>query len=228
MLAFVQIDPTADGRSEIGMVAGRVGDEVVAPAVKHAPMRIDPGEKRVHLKFAGARFKPVGRSVPVAQRAGHGFDLGAMKHPVAQVNAAKRVQRQRIGRVMRISRIQPHQHPLDPIRPPVTRNSILWTVFTLFNTRSEGTPQSYGTVRAREVTRDLCVPSLSKGKLSITKSLTGPDGLLKQLIKSVLETVLDEEMTEHLGYAKHDPAGAGSSNIRNGSRAKTVPPAARW
>jgi putative transposase len=41
-------------------------------------------------------------------------------------------------------------------------------------------------------------------------SLTGPDGLLKQLTKTVLETALNEEMTEHLGYEKHDPAGAGS------------------
>src|SRR5882762_10668894 len=53
-------------------------------------------------------------------------------------------------------------------------------------------------------------------------SLTGPDGLLKQLTKTVLETALSEEMTEHLGYEKHDQAGAGSGNIRNGTRAKTV------
>src|SRR4051794_4401740 len=53
-------------------------------------------------------------------------------------------------------------------------------------------------------------------------SLTGPDGLLNQLTKAVLETALNEELTEHLGYAKHDPAGAGSDNVRNGSRPKTV------
>lgn len=53
-------------------------------------------------------------------------------------------------------------------------------------------------------------------------SLTGPDGLLKQLTKTVIETALQEEMTDHLGYEKHDPAGAGSRNIRNGSRGKTV------
>src|SRR4051812_41546048 len=56
-------------------------------------------------------------------------------------------------------------------------------------------------------------------------SLTGPDGLLKQLTKTVLETALNEEITEHLGCAKHDPAGAGSAgsgNVRNGTRAKTV------
>src|SRR6202000_2386320 len=53
-------------------------------------------------------------------------------------------------------------------------------------------------------------------------SLTGPDGLLKQLTKTVIEAALGEEMTEHLGYEKHTPAGAGTGNIRNGARSKTV------
>jgi transposase-like protein len=53
-------------------------------------------------------------------------------------------------------------------------------------------------------------------------SLTGPEGLLKQLTKTVLETALNEEITEHLGYEKHDPAGVGADNIRNGTRSKTV------
>jgi transposase-like protein len=53
-------------------------------------------------------------------------------------------------------------------------------------------------------------------------SLTGPDGLLKQLTKTVLETALNEEMTGHLGYEKHDPAGAGAGNVRNGTRSKAV------
>jgi len=53
-------------------------------------------------------------------------------------------------------------------------------------------------------------------------ALTGPDGLLKVLTKSVIESALGEEMTEHLGYEKHDPAGIGAPNIRNGTRAKTV------
>jgi len=53
-------------------------------------------------------------------------------------------------------------------------------------------------------------------------SLTGPDGLLKFLTKTVIETALDEEMSEHLGYDKHDPAGRNLGNSRNGSRSKTV------
>jgi len=53
-------------------------------------------------------------------------------------------------------------------------------------------------------------------------SLTGPEGLLKQLTKTVIEVALQEEMTDHLGYEKHDPPGAGTGNVRNGSRGKTV------
>src|ERR1700759_308288 len=42
--------------------------------------------------------------------------------------------------------------------------------------------------------------------------LVGPNGLLNQLTKNVLETVLDAEIAEHLGYDKHDPVGRGSGN----------------
>jgi transposase-like protein len=51
-------------------------------------------------------------------------------------------------------------------------------------------------------------------------SLTGPDGLLKQLTKTVLEAALDEELTEHLGHERRAPAAGG--NVRNGTRSKTV------
>jgi putative transposase len=51
-------------------------------------------------------------------------------------------------------------------------------------------------------------------------SLTGPDGLLRQLTKTVIETALNQEMTEHLGHEKHGQPAAG--NVRNGTRAKTV------
>jgi transposase-like protein len=53
-------------------------------------------------------------------------------------------------------------------------------------------------------------------------SLTGPDGLLKQLTKTVIETALDEELTEHLGYERHDTAAKVTANSRNGTRPKTV------
>jgi hypothetical protein len=53
-------------------------------------------------------------------------------------------------------------------------------------------------------------------------AMTGPGGMLKALTKTVIETALDEEMTDHLGYDKHEPAGRGSGNSRNGTRSKTV------
>ncbi|NKY61070.1 IS256 family transposase [Nocardia flavorosea] len=54
-------------------------------------------------------------------------------------------------------------------------------------------------------------------------SLTGPDGLLKQFTKTVLETALNEEMTEHLGYEPNQaPQERESANVRNGTRSKTV------
>src|SRR3978361_684139 len=54
-------------------------------------------------------------------------------------------------------------------------------------------------------------------------ALTGPDGLLKLFTKNVLETALNEEMTEHLGHEKNqaDPDRE-STNVRNGARSKTV------
>jgi putative transposase len=52
--------------------------------------------------------------------------------------------------------------------------------------------------------------------------LTGSGGFLPELIKAVLERGLAAELTEHLGYEKGDPAGAGSGNSRNGSTGKTL------
>src|SRR3712207_6060744 len=52
--------------------------------------------------------------------------------------------------------------------------------------------------------------------------LVGPGGLLSGLTKTVLETALEAEMSEHLGYERHDPAGRDGRNSRNGTRTKTV------
>src|SRR5690349_14072786 len=52
--------------------------------------------------------------------------------------------------------------------------------------------------------------------------LTGEGGVLQQLTKRLLEAALEGEITDHLGYGRHDPAGHNTGNSRNGSRAKTV------
>lgn len=52
--------------------------------------------------------------------------------------------------------------------------------------------------------------------------LLGPDGVLTDLTKRIMERALDVERTDHLGYERGDPAGVGSGNSRNGSSPKTV------
>jgi putative transposase len=52
--------------------------------------------------------------------------------------------------------------------------------------------------------------------------LTGEGSMLGELVRAVLERALESELTAHLGYGRHDPAGHRSGNSRNGSIAKTV------
>jgi putative transposase len=54
------------------------------------------------------------------------------------------------------------------------------------------------------------------------EDLTGKDGILKQLTARLVERALQSEMSEHLGYEKHDPKGRGTPNSRNGTSPKTL------
>lgn len=46
--------------------------------------------------------------------------------------------------------------------------------------------------------------------------------LTQQLVKLTVETALNAELDEHLGYEKHSPAGKGTGNSRNGSSKKRM------
>lgn len=54
------------------------------------------------------------------------------------------------------------------------------------------------------------------------EDIIGENGLLKQLTKALLERAMQAEMTDHLGYEKHDPIGHNSGNSRNGATTKTL------
>ena len=54
------------------------------------------------------------------------------------------------------------------------------------------------------------------------EDIIGENGLLKQLTKALLERALNAELTEHVGYDKHDPAGYNSGNSRNGVTKKKL------
>src|SRR3982751_1031808 len=54
------------------------------------------------------------------------------------------------------------------------------------------------------------------------EDIVGENGLLKQLTKALVERAMEAELTTHLGYEKHDPAGYGSGNSRNGASKKKL------
>lgn len=55
-----------------------------------------------------------------------------------------------------------------------------------------------------------------------TEEIVGPNGLLKQLTKALVERAMNAEMSHHLGYEKHAAEGRGSGNNRNGNSRKKV------
>jgi len=69
----------------------------------------------------------------------------------------------------------------------------------------------------REWAEELVARARSEGV-----ELTGGDGLLTAMVRQVLQTGLEVELADHLGYEPYDPAGRGSGNSRNGSYPKTV------
>ena len=54
------------------------------------------------------------------------------------------------------------------------------------------------------------------------EQIAGPDGLLRQLTRRLLERALQAEITEHLGYPNGQAPPGGAGNARNGQPAKTV------
>jgi putative transposase len=81
----------------------------------------------------------------------------------------------------------------------------------------EGAPAGVSAVDQQQLAEQLLAQAREQGV-----ELVGPGGLLNQLTKKVLETALEAEMSDHLGYDKHHPAGRNHGNSRNGIRSKTV------
>ena len=66
--------------------------------------------------------------------------------------------------------------------------------------------------------REALAREMAKG----VKTEADLEAVTRTLTKTLIETTLKAEMTDHLGYESHDPAGARSGNSRNGTNAKTV------
>ncbi len=79
-----------------------------------------------------------------------------------------------------------------------------------------------GAAQAPQVADDQLIAMLVGRARSEGLQLTGEGGLLQQLTKRVLESALEGEITDHLGYDKHEATGRNSGNSRNGTRSKAV------
>lgn len=76
-------------------------------------------------------------------------------------------------------------------------------------------------MRARTVDESVAQELVERARTEGVE-LVGPGGLLTGLTKTVLETALEAELDEHLGYPKHAVEGRNTGNSRNGTRSKTV------
>ena len=65
------------------------------------------------------------------------------------------------------------------------------------------------------------IDELCKG-CTTQDDLFGPEGVFTQLKGAVMKRLLEAEMSEHLGYERHQIAGRNSGNSRNGHTPKTV------
>lgn len=83
-------------------------------------------------------------------------------------------------------------------------------------------PKKVKKTTSRSEAEQAAVRELVKAARARGEDLTGPDGLLRSIAATVLETALEEELTEHLGHEKHRVPTAENGNIRNGTRPKTV------
>jgi len=59
-------------------------------------------------------------------------------------------------------------------------------------------------------------------KIKNLKTMSDVTNFAKELIAPTLQAMLEAEMNEHLGYAKHSPKGKNSGNSRNGHSLKTL------
>ena len=79
-----------------------------------------------------------------------------------------------------------------------------------------------------------CVPDDLRGKLPdevvdellagarTEEEIVGPGGLLAQLTKRLVERAMEVELTDHVGYERHQEPSGGTGNTRNGSTPKTL------
>ena len=113
MGAFVQM--TGEARAEVVGVAGGVGDDVVAPVVEDAAVRVGEAVGHVAGQLVGLGFEAVDGTVGVAQHAVEGLDLGAVEHAVGEVDGASRFIADGVRLVVRVGGVHAGEQAFLPV-----------------------------------------------------------------------------------------------------------------
>lgn len=82
-----------------------------------------------------------------------------------------------------------------------------------------------GQALARKISTEDLAGELMERAEADGVNLIGPGGLLADLTKRLLESMLEGEMTDHVGYEPYDPAGHHSGNSPRTASSRA---AARW
>jgi hypothetical protein len=85
----------------------------------------------------------------------------------------------------------------------------------------EGPPLAELPPEVRNRLSDELVDELLAGART-EEEIVGPGGLLADLTRRLVERALSAELTEHLGYERHQEPPGGTGNTRNGWTAKTL------
>ena len=85
----------------------------------------------------------------------------------------------------------------------------------------EGPPLAELSPEVRDRLSDQVIDELLAGAHT-EEEIVGPGGLLADLTRRLVERAMSAELTEHLGYERHQEPPGGAGNTRNGSMPKTV------
>ena len=110
MAATVEV--AAEGRAEVVRISGGIGDEVVAPVVKHASVRIGEAVGHVAHEFSSVRLVAVNGTIGIAHGAEVGFHIGAVEHAIAEINGSAGLEAHRVRLVVRVRGIEAVEHAL--------------------------------------------------------------------------------------------------------------------
>ena len=107
-------------RGIVVIVSRPIGDDVVAPVIKHFAMRIRKAVSDVALKLSTPWLPTINRPIAIPYRSPTRLHLRPMKYSVTQIDRASRLECHRVGLMMRIRRVEPVEDALHQLPFSIT------------------------------------------------------------------------------------------------------------